>query len=153
MDASAPVELDCADDSRLWRITGYAVRRTDLALARDFRRHIGVPLGISEVEFSVLELLAGPGGRSQKAIAAALGMSAPALTVVLDRMARAGLLERRRFDGDRRVQLVAATAAGSALQRRASQAADRMEAELRAKLTAGEQATLMRLLGRLRDEA
>ena len=48
-------------------------------------------------------------------LAETLGISAPALTQLTDRLARKGLIERRASEGDRRCVIVALTAKGTAV--------------------------------------
>ena len=141
---------EAVDDRALWAITGYAIRRTDHALARDFRRHVGGPLALSEVEFALLVLVGENADATQKALCAALGMLPPALAVVLERMEKAGRVERRRRPEDRRLQMVTLTPAGTRLLARARTAADAMQKELRGRLSAPEHTALLGLLAKLR---
>ncbi len=65
------------------------------------------PLGLSFAQYSVLRALErAEGGLVQKAIAEALAMEGPTLVGVLDRLAAAGLIERREAAHDRRAKLV-----------------------------------------------
>lgn len=144
------IDEHAIDESALWSITGYALRRTDHVLQRDFRRHIGKPLGISEIEFSLVMLAGANPETTQKALCASLGMKPPALAVVLDRLEKAGIVERRRMPEDRRVQIVALSTRGASLYEQARTRAREMESRIRQRLDASERATLAALLRKLR---
>jgi DNA-binding MarR family transcriptional regulator len=72
-----------------------------------------------------------------------------AVTKRLDRLEGAGLVERRVSDGDRRSRIVVLTEKGRELIDRAAPEHFANEARLLEPLSAGERATLARLLGKL----
>jgi DNA-binding MarR family transcriptional regulator len=87
--------------------------------AMDFReftfeliRHqqaIADKLGINLTDFKVLGLLHRRADMTPKALTETTGMSAAAMTTVIDRLERAGYVERRRLGSDRRSFTVHAT--------------------------------------------
>jgi DNA-binding MarR family transcriptional regulator len=134
------------DQSCLQHLLGYQIARADIPTRRAFAEHIGKPLELSPVEFSCLVLLAFNPGATPKQLAQALAMVAPAVTVLLDRLERRGLIERARSDSDRRAQLITTTPAGKALALQAHALSKDMEREVLDGLTAAERAILVELL-------
>ena len=134
------------DQGGLQHLLGYQIARADIATRRAFVEHIGKPLELSPVEFSCLVLLASNPGATPKQLATALAMVAPAVTVLLDRLDKRGLIERVRSDSDRRAQLVTLTPAGTELAGRAHAVSLEMEREVLAALSPAERAILVELL-------
>lgn len=73
-------------------------------------RHL--PQEMTQSQFAVCKLVKQHGRLSVSELAESLGVSLSAVTVTADRLCRAGLLERRRDEDDRRVVWLALTAAG-----------------------------------------
>lgn len=73
------------------------------------------------------------------------------ITGLVDRLNGEGLVDRRRSDGDRRVQIVSLTPAGAALFRRMAADNRRWVTEMMAGLSRGEKDALFALLGRLKS--
>lgn len=90
--------------------------------------------------------------RPQRELAAICGLDASSLVPVVDGMERRGWIERRRHPRDRRVHLIALTAAGEALYERALPLALGAEAKQLQRLQARERMQLLRLLRKLADE-
>jgi len=84
-------------------------------------------------------------------LAALLGMDPPNLTAVIDDLEHTGLVERQAHSSDRRVKLVAATAAGAALARRAEEFLERPPEGL-LELPAEDLRTLGRILSRVQRD-
>ncbi|NML18687.1 MarR family winged helix-turn-helix transcriptional regulator [Azohydromonas caseinilytica] len=134
------------DQSCLQHLLGYQIARADITTRRAFSEHIGKPLELSPVEFSCLVLLAFNPGATPKQLATALAMVAPAVTVLLDRLDKRGLIERVRSDSDRRAQHVTLTPAGTELALKAHAQSLDMEREVVTALSAAERAILVELL-------
>lgn len=134
------------DQSCLQHLLGYQIARADVPTRRAFAEHIGRPLELSPVEFSSLVLLAFNPGTTPKQLAEALAMVAPAVTVLLDRLEKRGLIERARSDSDRRAQIVSLTAAGRELALKAHELSMEMERGVLGALSAAERAILIELL-------
>ena len=141
--SSAPSEA--VDVSSLTHLVGYAASRAAIALKGVFKRHLG-PLDLKVVDFSILVLVASNPEINQKQIGQALGMSAPALAVMVDRLAERGWVERVRSAQDRRAMHLHLTAAGQDLVRRAERIAATMEDSALQVLSAAERALLIELL-------
>ena len=110
--------------------------RTHAALSSDFARLFKAH-GVSEPQYNVLRILAGSragdqsggagsagggggggGGRTMEGIGADMVARDPDVTRLVDRLERAGLVERRRSEEDRRVVVVRITPKGRGLLRR-----------------------------------
>lgn len=134
------------DQGCLQHLLGYQIARADVPTRRAFAEHVGKPLELSPVEFSCLVLLAFNPGATPKQLAEALAMVAPAITVLLDRLEKRGLIERVRSDSDRRALLVTLTPAGSELAHKAHALSMDMEREVLKTLSVAERAILIELL-------
>lgn len=136
----AAVQMGC-----LARLVGYASTRASIQMRKTFVRHMGA-LQLKVVDFSILVLVAANPSLNQKQLGAALGLSAPNLAVLLDRLAERGLVERVRSTVDRRAQQIHLTPAGRELTIRAEAIAATMENESLRMLSDAERALLIELL-------
>ncbi|MGE0859826.1 MAG: MarR family transcriptional regulator [Gammaproteobacteria bacterium] len=105
-----------------------------LAVVMPRFRRIFAKAGLTEQQWRVLRVLWEQPSVPQSALVELTLIPAPSLIGVLDRLATAGLVERRRGTGDRRVVEVAATAAGRALEERLMPDVQATYAALRASL-------------------
>lgn len=133
----------------LQSIVGFHIARAAVVTTQNFERHIGDVLDLRKVEFSLLMLLHANGALAPKPLARALSVSAPNLTLLLDRLQERGLLVRTPNPLDGRSQHVSLSAKGSQLAQRAAQAAAPMEAEMMGRLSSAEHAMLIELLLKL----
>ena len=82
---------------------GFAIKNTVRTMERAFdfelRRTAGVTLSQARI---IRALTLGTDGMTQKEIAEVIGVEAPTLVPLIDRMEQAGLLERRQDEADRR---------------------------------------------------
>jgi len=134
------------DQSCLAHLMGYQLVRADIPLKRAFHKHIGEPLGLRPVEFTILELVAHNPGVNGKQLAQALAVTAPNITILLDKMSEKGWLERVRSETDRRAQNIHLTTSGEKLARRALAISKTMEEEVLRHLSEGERVLLLELL-------
>lgn len=104
--------------------------------------------GVMRGELAVLEAVAGE-ELAPSELAERAGVTRAGMTKRLDRLERAGLVERTPTPGDRRSVLVRTTAAGRAMLPAAIEARDRAEADLLSRLAAGEADRLTETLHRL----
>ncbi len=137
------------DFGALRGIVGFHVARAAVSTYDAFARYIGTPFDLRKVEFSLLMLLLANAEVSPKPLAKALRVTAPKLTQLLDRLQERGLLERRPNPLDGRSQHVLLTRQGLQLAQQAAAAAQPMEAELLARLSAAEHGMLIELLDKL----
>jgi DNA-binding MarR family transcriptional regulator len=114
-----------------------------------FLQHIGQPLDLRPVEYSLLMLLSANPSLTPKQLAQSLALSAPNLTILLDRMQERGVLQRVRSEIDRRSQHVMLTETGHALADEIATKTPAMEAELDGCLSRAERAMLIELLDKV----
>jgi DNA-binding MarR family transcriptional regulator len=134
------------DQSCLAHILGYQIAQADIPTKRAFIKHIGEPLGLRPVEFTILVLVAFNPGVTGKRLAQALAVTAPNITILLDRLSEKGLVERVRSETDRRAQNIHLTATGEKLAKRAHAVSKTMEQEVLRQLSEGERVMLLELL-------
>ncbi len=130
-------------------VLGFHLAQASVATDASFRREIGEPFGLRKVEFTLLMLLAANGPMAPKALARALSLTAPNLSLQLDRMVERALLRRAPNPLDGRSQHIELTTAGARLARKAAAAAPTIEATLTARLSPAEHAMLIELLHKL----
>ncbi|MEX8518559.1 MAG: MarR family winged helix-turn-helix transcriptional regulator [Leptothrix sp. (in: b-proteobacteria)] len=130
-------------------VVGYQIVQAQITTRSMYFRHVGEVLELRPVEYSLLMLLHANRAVTPKQLAQALELSAPNLTILLDKLQERGLLERVRSDTDRRSQHVLLTEAGQALAQRAVECTPLMEAELTDCLSPAERAMLLELLGKV----
>jgi DNA-binding MarR family transcriptional regulator len=95
-----------------------------LVLDNERRREVSNQVGLSFGKTRALRRIANR-PMSMRELAGLLSVDPPNLTAVVDELERAGLVERRSHPTDRRIKLVAATAAGAALAQQAQDILDR----------------------------
>lgn len=121
---------------------------SDLVLNNERRREVSEQVGLSFGKTRALRRITHrpmPMGE----LAALLGVDPPNLTTVIDDLERTGLVERRAHPSDRRVKLVAATAAGAALAQQAEEILERPPLGL-CELPTEDLETLGRIMSRVR---
>jgi DNA-binding MarR family transcriptional regulator len=122
----------------------------DLVLHNERRREVSEGVGLSFGKIRALRRIAKrPMPMSE--LAALLTVDPPNLTPVVDDLERAGLVERRPHPTDRRVKLVVATPAGTALAHTADEILARPPARLSA-LPTEDLESLVRILAQLRGD-
>ena len=127
-------------------LLGYHLAQAGVATNAAFVRHVEAPLGLRKVEYSMLILLQTNGPLSPKRLANALALTAPNLTLLLDRLQQRGAIRRERNPDDGRSQHIVLTAAGTRLARTCAAVAEPMERDVRDRLTHAEHAMLIELL-------
>jgi DNA-binding MarR family transcriptional regulator len=135
----------------LRRHPGFLLARTRWQAFRNFDEHIGKPLGLKPVEFSILLLIDGNSQVSQRQLADALDVAAPNMTGILHKLEERGLVQRQRAEGDRRVQNIVLAPAGAKLLQKARDAGRTMDRDWLRRLSPAEEAMLLELLAKLAD--
>jgi DNA-binding MarR family transcriptional regulator len=133
----------------LQQVLGFHLARAQAHAVGSFERHVGTPLGLRKVDFSLLMLLAANGPVVPKQLARALAVTAPKLTLLVDGLAARGLVRRERNPADGRSQHVVLTDKGHRLAAKAAAAATPMEQDMLSRLTRAEHAMLIELLDKL----
>ena len=140
MAEDAPTADAALDLGTLREVLGFHVTLANITTVALFERHVGQPFALRKAEFSLLMLLLANGATPAKRLARTLRLSAPALTMLIDRMQGKQWL---------RSQLIVLTSDGQALARRAQAASKTMEASLQRRLSRAERAMLIELLAKL----
>jgi DNA-binding MarR family transcriptional regulator len=133
------------EEARLQSVLGYQLAQAALVTDRIFTEHAGEPFQLRPVEYTVLTLIAENPGGSLARIARALAVTAPNVTVMVDRLEARGLVERGQSELDRRTQVLHVTPAGAELVRKSTERIIQAEQAL-LQLSAGERAMLLELL-------
>lgn len=128
---------------------GFHIARAGVPVYDAFERHIGAPFGLRKVDYSLLMLLQANQALTPKQLVPLLALTPPKVTMVVDRLQGQGWIARQPHPTDGRSQQVLLTAAGQALVGRLLPVAQAMEAEVAARFSAAEWATLATLLRRL----
>jgi len=98
-------------------LTGYVLRRAQLAVFQDFFAAFAA-FDIRPAQFSVLTVIERNPGLTQSQVAAALGIKRTNFVGLLDTLERRGLAERRPAARDKRSYALYLTAEGAALMRK-----------------------------------
>jgi DNA-binding MarR family transcriptional regulator len=96
----------------------------DLVLDNQRRREVSDAIGLTFGRIRALRRIAWA-PKTMGELASTLGIDAPYATLVVDELERQGLVERRPHPTDRRVKVVATTAQGAAVARRAEEIMNR----------------------------
>ena len=127
-------------------VLGYHVAQAAVTTFATFEQFIGEPFGLRKVEYSLLMLLLANGPLSPKRLGQALALSAPNLTLLLDRLQARALILRERSPTDGRSQNIVLTPAGQRMAGDSAAAAEPMEAVLGDRLSRAERLMLIELL-------
>ena len=130
-------------------IVGFHIARAAVTTYDAYERFIGKPFDLKKVEFSLLMIVMANEAIAPKRLARALAVTAPNLTMLLDRLQERGLISRERNPADGRSQHVVLTVRGRQLAQQAAGAAEPMERQLLGHLSRAEHAMLIELLDKL----
>jgi DNA-binding MarR family transcriptional regulator len=140
-----PREDVALDFGLLPGLVGYVLRRAQLKVFEDFI-HAFEPLGLRPAQFSALLLIEANPGRSQREIAAGLGIQRPNFVAMMDEFETRGLARRTRSLVDRRSHALILTSAGAELLVRAKGVVAEHEARVTAGLGEADRLRLLALL-------
>ncbi|HQC95239.1 MAG TPA: MarR family transcriptional regulator [Aquabacterium sp.] len=139
--AHQPLSLGVLSD-----VLGYHIAQAAVTTYGTFEAHIGQPHHLRKVEYSLLMLVLANGPLTPKRLGHALALSAPNLTLLLDRLQGRGLIRRERSPTDGRSQNIVLTDDGRRLAAITAVAAGPMERELDERLSRAERLMLIELL-------
>lgn len=145
MSSRASAAVDQIDTSYLESLIGYNARRAALAVIEVFLQRMAV-FGLRPVDFSVLSLITHNPGITSRQLCTALGILPPNLVGMVNALEKRELIERQPHPRDGRAMGLHLTPAGQKLMRDAERTAAQLEAQVAARLSAGEVKTLIRLL-------
>lgn len=134
------------NESRLSGLIGYQIAQADITALGVFEREVGKPMGLRPVEFAILTLVCENPGVTSVRLANALALSAPSVTVWLDKLEARTLIIRRSSESDRRRTHLHATQQGMEAANRAIERVTFGEQETFKDLTPGERMLLVELL-------
>jgi len=109
------------------------------------------PLGLSQAKWRMLLHISCSKDCTQAELAARLGVEAPTVVGLLDRLAADDLVERRESTHDRRSKTVHLLQGGQALMKPITEMAENLSMELLANLSAEELACSTAVLKKIRD--
>ncbi len=127
-------------------VLGYQLAQAAIATMQVFVHRVGHPHELRPVEFTVLTLVHENPGVSAKQLANALAVTAPNISMWIDKLEARGLVARERNAADRRAQHIRTTAAGGELARRALSLLVEGERSSFGALSKAEMALLLELL-------
>ncbi|WFF40537.1 MarR family transcriptional regulator [Salinicola endophyticus] len=148
MTSDAPASPDTLDQSRLTRLLGFRITRTELRIRRLFLECMA-RFELKPVDYSLLVLVDANPGVNQRQLAEILDVSPPNLAIVVARLMKRGLLRQVRGQQDRRMQHLHLTAAGKELLDETELAVREMEARLLEQLGPTHGEALLAALARL----
>ena len=129
----------------------FEIVETARLIRREANKRAAV-LGATKAQWRVLAYLKRKGdGARQIDIAEAMDVEPITLCRMIDRLEEAGLAERRRDEADRRAWRIHLTPAAAPVLRKLEEMGRAFNADMLSGLSEAERATLLRLLGRLRD--
>ncbi len=148
-EAEVPLpHVDTVDSSALQQLIGYNASRVSLAVVTVFLERMA-EFDLRPVNYSVLSLIAHNAGVTSRQLCATLGMQPPNLVGMVNSFEERGLIARKPHPRDGRAMGLHLTPEGAQLMALAEPAAEALEAEVSAHLTAAERKTLMRLLQKI----
>jgi DNA-binding MarR family transcriptional regulator len=140
----------CTDTQRL--PFGLLLARLGQESVARFRKSLK-PLGLNTQQYFVLRQLQAIGAASQASLADALGLDYSNLATITSELHERGLIERNRYEGDRRRYVVHLTEAGERLTSRASEMIADGEEDLIRTLDDGSRERFWELLREVADAA
>lgn len=140
--APPPVELDT--------LPGHHIRRLQQIAVALFLQE-AEPLGVTPVQYAVLQAVANEPGLDQRTLAGRVALDTSTVAGVVDRLEARALLQRQVSAADRRVRQLHLTAAGEALRAQVEPLMRRAQQRILAPLPRSERAEFLRLLRVLVD--
>lgn len=142
-----PFEQWPADVSfgQLATLIGYALRRAQIAIYRDFFASVG---GLTPPLFAALTLIDANAGLNQTQLGRVMGINRAAVMALVNRLADRGCVARAAVPGDKRANALRLTAAGRRQLAKASRAVVAHDARISRNLSATELRTLRKLLAK-----
>jgi DNA-binding MarR family transcriptional regulator len=133
-------------EANLYRLIGYQLAQATIATNRVFKDQVGDVFDLRPVEYTILTLVKeNPDGTAAR-LAQALAVTAPNITMWIDRLVKRGLVVRRPSTSDRRSQHLQVSAEGARIAREATQRLLDGEQAALEHLSVGERGILVELL-------
>lgn len=132
-------------DRNLRLLTGYQLRRANSSAMPGVNKVLA-QFGLRRSTFSSLVVIVSNPGLNQGQLADALAIERPNVVQIVDRLERAGLVQRQKSDEDRRAYALQPTPKGRKLQARATAALEQHDRRLTRGLSVADVETLRRYL-------
>ena len=139
------------DGDRAPSSIAFLLSQVGILASQRFARRIA-EIGIVPPQFRVMNMIDAAEGRSQQAIAEAIGAPPSRMVVLVDELEELKLVERRPHPTDRRVRALYLTAKGRSLLARGRKIAAEHEEDLMRGLSDGDRSRLIDLLQRVVEE-
>lgn len=133
-------------EARLHHVLGYQLAQATIATTVVFMKEVGEPFELRPVEYTILSLINENPDGSAAQLAQALAVTAPNITMWIDKLEGRGLVQRQRNETDKRAQHLRLTDKGAKLVAKATEQVLRGEGEAFANLSEGERTILIELL-------
>ena len=130
-------------------LLGYSLAQAAVTTSAVYEHHLGRPLDLRQVDFTILTLIGSNPDVTLKNLAESLGIAPSNLTVIVERSVARKLIVREPSENDRRSRHLRLTPSGRALLKKAWQVAQHMESVMLEQFSPGERAMLFELLGRV----
>jgi DNA-binding MarR family transcriptional regulator len=128
---------------------GEALTRASAITDQIFSEFVGDAYGLRRMEFVLLQVITRNPGINQKGLTEVVGVSAPHISLVLDRLLKRGLIDRQHSSNDGRQRCIQLTRLGHDLARQANRSLLRGEALALSALSPAERTFLGELLLRV----
>lgn len=142
-------DLGGLNHGQMQGLLGYNLAQASVTASLVYEGHLGGPLDLRQVDFTILTLIGSNTDVTLKNLAEALGIAPSNLTVIVDRSVARNLVVREPSEDDRRSRHLRLTASGRALLEKAWEVARHMESAMLAHFSSAERAMLFELLGRV----
>lgn len=140
---------DALDQGLLTGLLARQLRVTYLAVFRVVEQRLA-ELGITPQQFALLVIVDRNPGSRQSLLAKARGLDKSTLVPMIDRLERDGLVERKSLANDRRIRTIWMTDRGKRLLGEAIPSVRASDEVIRAQVSEGEAAELLRILDKIR---
>jgi DNA-binding MarR family transcriptional regulator len=137
------------DHQRMQSLLGYNLAQATVTASLVYERNLGAPLGLRQVDFTILTLIESNPDVTLKTLSDALGIAPSNLTVIVERSVSKKLIVREPSEDDRRSRFLRLTPSGRALLNKAWKIAQGMEKAVLEHFSPAERAMLFELLGRV----
>jgi DNA-binding MarR family transcriptional regulator len=133
-------------EAHLQRVLGYRLAQATIATTAVYMQAVGEPFELRPVEFTMLALINQNPGGSPAQLAKALAVTAPNVTMWIDRLEQQGWVVRERDETDKRALKLRLTTRGATIVGKATEQVLAGEERAFATLSAGERTILIELL-------
>jgi len=133
-------------EARLHHVLGYQLAQATIATTIVYMNQVGDPFELRPVEYTILSLINENPGGSAAQLAQALAVTAPNITMWIDKLEGRELVQRQRSETDKRAQHLRLTDKGAKLVAEATEHLLKGERDAFAHLSDGERLILVELL-------